>query len=68
MAGTFAKGKGFGQVRPSEIDNGGDPTGLVTQIVWKSWGGAQATGTGRSDYVASGQTVAQGTEQPVTVV
>jgi hypothetical protein len=68
LAGIFAKGKGFGQVRPSEIDNGGDPTGHVTQIVWNSWGGTQAIGSGTSDYVASGQTVAQGTEQPVTVV
>jgi len=66
--GIFAKGKGFGQVKPSEIDNGGDPTGVVTNIVWTSWGRAQATGTGMSDYVASGQTVAQGSEQPVTVI
>lgn len=68
LAGTFAKGKGFGQVKSSEIDNGGDPTGLVTHVVWKSWGGAEAVGTGTSEYVGSNQTVAQGTEEPVTVI
>jgi len=68
LAGVFAKGNGFGQVKPSTIDNGGDSTGVVTHIVWNSWGDAQAKGTGTSDYVAAGQTVAQGSEEPVTVV
>jgi len=67
-AGVFARGEGFGQVRPSRIFNGGDPTGLVTHITWKSWGGARASGTGTSDYVGPGQSVATGTPQPVTVV
>jgi hypothetical protein len=59
---------GFGTVQPTEIFNGGDPTGLVTKIVWHSWGGPDAVGTGMSDYVAPGGTVASGTEQPTTVV
>ena len=67
-AGVFAHGEGFGQVRPPQIFNGGDPTGLVTHITWKSWGGARAYGTGMSDYVGPGQSVATGTQQPVTVV
>jgi hypothetical protein len=68
-AGDFAHGSsGFGQVKPSKIFNGGDPTGLVTNVTWSSWGGAQATGSGTSDYVGPNQSVAQGTEQTATVV
>ena len=66
-AGDFAHGTGFGQVKPARIFNGGDPTGLVTHVVWTSWGGAQAVATGVSDYVGPGQSVATGTEEPVTV-
>ncbi len=67
-AGVFAHGQGFGQARPSRIFNGGDPTGLVTHVVWTSWGGAQAVATGISDYVGPHQTVASGREEPATVV
>jgi hypothetical protein len=55
-------------VRPATVFNGGDPTGLVRDVVWRSWGAAKATGTGTSDYVGPDQTVAQGTEEPATVV
>ena len=68
LAGVFAHGEGFGQVRPSKIFNGGDPTGLVSGIVWKSWGGSRAVGTGTSDYVGPSQSVATGTQETVTVV
>jgi hypothetical protein len=69
LAGDFAQaGKGFGQVQPSEIFNGGDPTGLVTHVVWKSWGGPDAVGTGINDYVGPNQNVSAGTEEPATVV
>ncbi len=68
LTGVFSKGKGFGKVRPSEIYNGGDPTGLVQHVVWRSWGGSRAVGTGDSDYVAPGQTVAQGRDELATVV
>jgi hypothetical protein len=68
-AGSFAQaGKGFGQVEPSEVFNGGDPTGLLTHVVWKSWGGREAAGTGISDYVGPNQNVSAGTEEPATVV
>jgi hypothetical protein len=66
--GTFFDGSGFGQVRPKEVYNGGDPTGLVTSITWHGWGGAQAVGTGRSDYVGPNQSVAGGTVEPVRIV
>ncbi len=68
LAGDFAQGTGFGQVKPAKIFNGGDPTGLVTHVVWSSWGGAHATATGTSDYVGPNQSVAQGTEEAATVV
>ena len=69
LAGIFAPGgQGFGQVKPAKIFNGGDPTGLVTGITWSSWGGPQATGSGMSDYVGPNQSVASGTQKPVTVV
>lgn len=68
LAGVFAQGQGFGQVEPSKIFNGGDPTGLVSKITWSSWGGATATGSGTSTYVAANQPVAAGRPQPATIV
>jgi hypothetical protein len=68
LAGVFAQGQGFGQAEPSKIFNGGDPTGLVTKLTWSSWGGSQAVGSGVSDYVGPGQSVATGKQKPVTVV
>lgn len=68
LAGDFAQGVGFGKVKPTEIFNGGDPTGLVTHVTWKSWGGTQAVGTGKTDYVGPGQSVATGTQEPATIV
>ena len=68
LAGIFVGGKGFGEVKASEFYNGGDPTGLVQHIVWKSWGGPKAVGTGVSEYVAPNQDVAEGTEEPTTLV
>jgi hypothetical protein len=41
-------GAGWGTARPSEIFNGGDPSGLVTHIHWASWGGASALGSGKN--------------------
>jgi hypothetical protein len=67
-AGVFAHGQGFGQVRPPKIFNGGDPTGLVTHVAWKSWGGARAVAAGISDYVGPNETVAGGRQEPVSVV
>jgi len=28
--------KGYGEARPTEINNGGDPTGVVTNVAWTS--------------------------------
>lgn len=68
-AGTFdSNSQGFGEVRPATVYNGGDPTGLVMHITWSSWGGSTATGTGDSDWVGPGQSVATGTQETVTIV
>ncbi len=48
-------GHGFGQVRPATVFLGGDPTGMLDQITWSAWGGAEATGTGTSYWVGPGQ-------------
>jgi hypothetical protein len=58
--------RGYGQVRPKEIFNDGDPTSLVTDITWQSWGGARAVGNGTSLYYS--ETVSGGTEQAARVV
>jgi len=68
LAGLYAQGQGFGQVRPAEVFNGGDPTGLISHIIWKSWGGRRAVGTGTSDYVGPGQSVATGSEEHAAII
>jgi len=67
-AGVFAHGVGFGQVKPKKLFNGGDPTGLVSNIAWRSWGGARAVGTGTSEYIGPTQSVAKGKEEHAKVV
>jgi hypothetical protein len=52
--------RGFGQVRPREIYYGGDPTGLVCDIHWHSWGGRVARGTAVGYYIRSNQSVNEG--------
>jgi hypothetical protein len=48
-AAAFApNGTGWGTAEPEEIFNGGDPSGLVTEIHWRGWGGQSATGWGRT--------------------
>jgi hypothetical protein len=58
--------KGYGQPHPSTIFNGGDPTGLVTNIRWSSWGGQTAIGEGTALYAPG--IVANGHREPARVV
>jgi hypothetical protein len=60
--------QGLGQVRPTTILLGGDPQSYVQNVTWTSWGGATATGTGTSTWVAPGESVSQGSQEQVTVV
>jgi hypothetical protein len=39
-------GEGWGTARPRRLYNGGDPSGLVTEIRWTSWGHSTAYGYG----------------------
>jgi hypothetical protein len=41
-------GAGFGHAEPEVIFNGGDPSGEVSEIHWRSWGGLNAIGWGRN--------------------
>ncbi len=70
--GDYPKGygtqKGYGTAKPTVIDNGGDGTGVVTNIKWKSWGGAKAIGQGTAIYVTPTQSFAEGTLKSATVV
>lgn len=59
---------GFGDVRPDEIYAGGSPSGLVTDVTWESWGGAQATGRGTGLWIPDGVSTADGVQKPVVVV
>jgi hypothetical protein len=43
--------QGYGQREPSKIFNGGDPSGMVTEIRWQDWGAAKAIGEGKALYV-----------------
>lgn len=43
---TAPYGEGFGTAEPSEIFNGGDPSGEVTKIHWTGWGNPAAIGYG----------------------
>ncbi len=61
--------KGYGEVKPATIFNGGDPTGLVTDTAWLSWGGGTATGIRRLRiHCAPGQITADGKEAGAAVV
>lgn len=61
-------GAGFGQVEPRTIYLGGDESGLVCRIRWKSWGGAKAIGSGTGWYLSAGQITAYGHWAPARVV
>lgn len=58
--------QGYGQVRPTLIYDGGDPTGRLININWASWGTARATGAGLG--WTPGATVASGHWEPMHVV
>jgi len=60
--------RGYGTVRPSFIDNGGDPMSRVFNVSWQSWGGPTAIGTGTSYDDTGKPSVAQSVENQATVV
>jgi hypothetical protein len=52
FAGPY--GEGWGTVRPATIFNGGDPSGSISDIRWRSWGGPTAIGWGRNPIFKPG--------------
>lgn len=69
VRGNHPASFGFGQVRPHQVNYGGDPTSFVTDVKWQSWGGARAVGHGKALWVWPGWCVAcGGVELPATVV
>ncbi len=69
LAGPWASDqRGYGHVEPNTIYNGGDPTGLVRNIEWDTWGGAHAIGKGSGFYVSGRQVTAEGRREPMRLV
>ena len=66
--GARFEGRGFGQVKPSEVFLGGDPTGDILDIAWSSWGGPEASGTGTSFYVAPNEPTSAATRESATII
>ena len=66
--GAFAQGNGFGEVKPSLIYSGGSSSESLNHIVWTSWGGARAVGSGLGKYSKSGEKVGTGPEELATIV
>src|SRR5262249_36772249 len=60
--------RGFGQARPPLISMGGDPTGIVDQVHWLTWGGPRAIAGGVGSYDPPGKIVADSLLTPATVV
>jgi hypothetical protein len=58
--------EGYGEPHPKTIFNGGDPTGLVTNVRWQSWGGPKAIGDGTALYAP--ESVVNGHKAPARVV
>lgn len=68
LSSAYVGGVGFGSIEPALVSLGGDPTGIISAVVWSSWGGSTATGKGIAAYVAPGQATATATRQSATVV
>lgn len=61
LAGPWSRDQeGYGHVEPGTVFNGGDPTGLINQIEWLTWGGPRAVGVGSGFYVGPNQITAEG--------
>ncbi|GAA4752170.1 hypothetical protein GCM10023199_34400 [Actinomycetospora chibensis] len=59
---------GFGAVRPPEVYAGGDPTGMVTDVTWQSWGGPTAIGRGTGSWMPPDGYVSDSVSRPAVVV
>jgi hypothetical protein len=50
----LATGFGWGHVAPCAVYNGGDLLGSVEGLVWSSWGGPEAVGSGEAGFLKPG--------------
>jgi hypothetical protein len=39
--------EGFGEIEPTTVSLGGDPTGVVLDVRWRTWGGPRAIAQGQ---------------------
>ncbi|MEJ2887897.1 hypothetical protein [Actinomycetospora aeridis] len=60
--------RGFGEVRPSEVNANGDPTSYAENITWESWGGPQAIGRGTAGWYGPDQYASDTVLIPAVVV
>jgi hypothetical protein len=60
--------EGYGHVHPRNVFNGGDPTGLIKNIEWLTWGGPRAVGVGSGFYVSPNQVTAEGHRAAAVIV
>jgi hypothetical protein len=60
--------QGFGDARPSEVNAGGDSTGVVENVTWSTWGGATAQGRGTGYWLGPDQYSYQATPAPAVLV
>jgi hypothetical protein len=69
LAGPWSQDQtGYGQAEPRVINNGGDPTGVVTRIHWNTWGGPRAIGAGTGWYVGPNSDVVHGHYEAARIV
>jgi hypothetical protein len=60
--------RGFGEVRPTEVNANGDPTSYAENITWESWGGPQAIGRGTAGWYGPDQFASDTVLLPAVVV
>ena len=59
---------GYGDVRPSEVNAGGDGTSVAWDVTWDSWGGPQATGRATASWVPPDGASSDGVRRPAVIV
>jgi hypothetical protein len=48
---TDSPAVGFGEIEPNVVSLGGDPTSVVTNVRWRTWGGPRAIGSGKGWFL-----------------
>lgn len=48
---TVTPAEGFGEIEPEVDSLGGDPTSVVTDVRWRTWGGRRAIGHAKGWFV-----------------